>query len=137
MTRIAPTVERPKKKNASPSLTSSERRSTLGGERSLKIHGVIDVRIRQETKFSSRSYQESASFELRLVALILPGLSACRLGRARLEKTADLIASGIAEKSYTSMTRIAKVRDSNAEELTEKWGRDVELRRSQSRPDAL
>src|SRR5204862_3195113 len=33
--------------------------------------------------------------------------------------------------SYTSMTRIAKVRDSNAEELTEKWGRDVELRRSQ------
>ncbi len=56
MTRIAPTVERPKKKNASPSLTSSERRSTLGGERSLKIHGVIDVRIRQETKFSSRSY---------------------------------------------------------------------------------
>jgi len=41
------------------------------------------------------------------------------LGWARLEKTADLIASGIAEKSYTSMTRIAKVRDSNAEELTE------------------
>ena len=76
MTRIAPTVERPKK-NASPSLTSSERRSTLGGERSLKIHRVIDVRIRRETKSSSRSYQESASFELRLVALILPGLSAC------------------------------------------------------------